>query len=321
MSEQAKQINVQDIIDALVKKWHWVTIPLLIFLFVGAWLYVVLPRKYEATTLILVQPQEIPSAYVAATVSSGIEERLRTLSQEVMSRSNLENIIMEMDLFREDRAQGVSMDILVASMRKNIEVSTVGGSRGQTSSFTITYRGQDPWKVAEVTNRLASFFIESHLRLRAKQASETTLFLEKQLGELKALLQEQEDRVKEYRNRYMGELPEQLTSNISTISGLQVRLESVQASLTEALSARLMLQSQLSQMESDEPGATLSQRGQRLLVLRSELEEARARYTPEHPSIKTLESQIRELESIKDEPGSVDPHVAVAQDLRQPGER
>lgn len=310
MSEQAKQINVQDILDALIKKWHWVTIPLLIFLFVGAWLYVVLPRKYEASTLILVQPQEIPSAYVAATVSTGIEERLRTLSQEVMSRSNLENIIMEMDLFREDRSQGVSTDLLVASMRKSIDVSTVGGSRGQTSSFTITYRGQDPWKVAEVTNRLASFFIESHLRLRARQASETTLFLEKQLGELKVLLQEQEDRVKDYRNSYMGELPEQLTSNISTISGLQVRLESVQASLTEALSARLMLHSQLSQMESEEPGATLSQRGQRLLVLRSELEEARARYTPEHPSIKTLESQIRELETVKDEPGSVDPHVA-----------
>ncbi|HOE73093.1 MAG TPA: GNVR domain-containing protein [Deltaproteobacteria bacterium] len=311
MSEQPKQINIQDIIDALLKKWHWVTIPLLIFLFFGAWLYVVLPRKFEATTLILVQPQEIPSVYVAATVSTGIEERLRTLSQEVMSRSNLENIIMEMDLFREERAQGAPMDILVASMRKAIEVSTVGGGRGQTSSFTITYRGQDPWKVAEVTNRLASFFIESHLKLRAKQASETTLFLEKQLNELKILLQQQEDKVKDYRNQFMGELPEQLTSNISTISGLQLRLESVQASLTEALNGRLVLQSQLSQMESNQPGVTFTQRAQRISTLRSQLEEARGRYTPEHPSIKMLEQQIAELESVKEEPGGgMDPHVA-----------
>ena len=310
MNEQAKQINVQDILDALLKKWHWITIPLLIFLFVGAWLYVVLPRQYEATTLILVQPQEIPSAYVAATVSSGIEERLRTLSQEVMSRSNLENIIMEMDLSREERAQGVSMDLLVASMRKAIEVNTIGGSRGQTSSFTIRYRGQDPWKVAEVTNRLASFFIESHLKLRARQASDTTLFLEKQLEELKALLQQQENKVKDYRNQYMGELPEQLTSNISTISGLQLRLESVQASLTEALNGRLMLQSQLSQLESDQPGATLTQRAQRLMTLKSQLEEARARYTQEHPSIRMLEVQIKDLESTKDEQGGMDPQAA-----------
>ncbi len=310
MNEQAKQINVQDILDALLKKWHWVTIPLLIFLFIGAWLYVVLPRQYEATTLILVQPQEIPSTYVAATVSSGIEERLRTLSQEVMSRSNLENIIMEMDLSREERAQGVSMDILVASMRKAIEVNTIGGGRGQTSSFTIKYRGQDPWKVAEVTNRLASFFIESHLKLRAKQASETTLFLEKQLNELKVLLQQQEDKVKDYRNQYMGELPEQLTSNISTISGLQLRLESIQASLTEALNARLMLQSQLSQLESDQPGATLTQRAQRLMTLKSQLEEAKARYTPEHPSIRMLEEQIKELESRKEEQSGMDPQAA-----------
>lgn len=312
MNEQAKQINVQDIIDALLKKWHWVTIPLLIFLFIGAWLYVVLPRQYEATTLILVQPQEIPSAYVTATVSTGIEERLRTLSQEVMSRSNLENIMMEMDLSRDERAQGVSMDILVASMRKAIEVNTLGGARGQTSSFTIKYRGQDPWKVAEVTNRLASFFIESHLKLRARQASETTLFLDKQLNELKALLQQQEAKVKEYRNQFMGELPEQLTSNISTISGLQLRLESIQASLTEALNGRLVLQSQLSQMESNLPGATLTQRAQRISTLRSQLEEARGRYTPEHPSVRMLEKQIEELQSAKDEsgPGGMDPHAA-----------
>jgi uncharacterized protein involved in exopolysaccharide biosynthesis len=132
LTDQTKHIEISDIIDSLVKKWYWVTIPLCFFLFVGAWLYVVLPRTYEASTLILVQPQEIPSAYVEATVSTGIEERVRTLSQEVMSRSNLENIIQEMDLFKEARDRGVSLDVLVGSMRKRIQVDTSGGRRGQT---------------------------------------------------------------------------------------------------------------------------------------------------------------------------------------------
>ncbi|MGC9324464.1 MAG: XrtA system polysaccharide chain length determinant [Desulfomonilia bacterium] len=295
--DQGKSINIQDLIESLIKKWYWVTIPLFSFLILGAWIYVVMPRTYEASTLILVQPQEIPSAYVEATVSSGVEERVRTLSQEVLSRSNLEAIIQEMGLFQEQRREGVSIDILVASMRKRIQVNTVGGRRGELSSFTISFRGRAPREVADVTNRLASYFIDSHLKLRARQATQTTHFLEKQLDELKTLLQEQEAQVEQYRNRYMGELPEQLASNISTISSLQTRLESVQASISDAMNRRLAIQTQLSQIESEQPGATtLSQRGQRAVELRARLEEMRSRYTPEHPEIVRLRQQINELE-------------------------
>lgn len=279
-----------------MKKWYWVTIPLFFFLFAGLWLYVILPRMYEATTLILVQPQEIPSAYVQSSVSTAMEQQLMTLSQEVLSRSNLENIINEMNLYREERRKGVSMDVLVASLRKRINVDTTGGRRGETSSFTISYRGSDPQKVADITNKLASFFIDSNLKQRARQASETTLFLEKQLADLKVLLQQQEAKVEQYRNQFMGELPEQLNSNVSTITSIQTRLESVQSSLTAAMNRRLEMQNQLSQFENNQPAAALPQNAQRVADLKSRYEEAKARYTPEHPSVKALAQQIKELE-------------------------
>jgi polysaccharide chain length determinant protein (PEP-CTERM system associated) len=296
LNDQEKRLDVQDIIDALIKKWYWVTIPLLFFTFTGLWFYVILPRSYEGTTLILVQPQEIPANYVQSSVSTGVEEQVMTLSQEVLSRSNLESIINEMNLYQEERRQKVSMDILVESMRKRIDVKTSGGHRGETSSFTISYRGKDPQKVADVTNRLASFFIESNLKQRAKQASETTLFLEKQLSDLKTLLLQQEAKVQEYRNKFMGELPEQLTSNVSTINSLQTQLESVQRSLSETMNRRLGIQSQLSGMESNQPGAAMTQQVSRISQLRAQYEEAKSRYTPEHPSVKMLAQQIKELQ-------------------------
>ncbi len=284
MNEQ-KRIEPQDIIDALVKKWYWVTMPLFLFLFLGMWFYVILPRQYEATTLILVQPQEIPSTYVQASVSTSVEEQVMTLSQEVLSRSNLENIIREMKLFSKERGKGVSTDILVASMRKSIDLKTnAGANRGETSSFTITYRGQNPQNVADITNKLASYFIDSNLKQRAKQASETTLFLEKQLNELKALLQQQEAKVEQYRNQYMGELPEQLNSNVTTITGIQTRLDTIQASLTSAMNRRLDIQNQLSQMESNQPGATLSQNAQRIMQLRAHMRR-QGHVHPRHPNV------------------------------------
>jgi polysaccharide chain length determinant protein (PEP-CTERM system associated) len=311
LTEQAKKIGIQDLVDALIRKWYWVSIPLVFFVMMGGWLYVVLPRTYEATTLILVQSQQIPQSYVAPTVSQDVGERVRTLSQEVLSRSNLEAIINELGLFAEERRRGTSMDILVASLRKQIRVDTIVGPREQTSSFTITYRGRDPKKVADVTNRLASYFIDSNLKLRARQATETTVFLQKQLEELKTLLDRQEAQVQQYRNRFIGELPDQLQSNISTIGSLQMRLESLQTSLTAAMNRRLTIQGQLSQAESGSPG-TASQRGQRLTELKNQLEEMKSRYTPEHPEIRRIQNQIAELERQADSPTTsrLDPRVA-----------
>lgn len=296
MNEQEKTLDIQDILDAFVKKWYWITIPLLFFIFTGLWFYVILPRTYEGTTLILVRPQEIPTSYVQSSVSTGVEEQVMTLSQEVLSRSNLESIINEMNLFSQERRQKVSMDILVESMRDRINVKTSGGQRGETSSFTISYRGKKPQEVADITNRLASFFIESNLRQRAKQASETTLFLEKQLADLKVILLQQEAKVQEYRNRFMGELPEQLTSNVSTINSLQTQLESVQRSLSEGMNRRLGIQAQLSGVQTHQPGVAMPTQMQRITQLRAQYEEAKSRYTPEHPSVKMLAQQIRELE-------------------------
>ncbi|HOM29807.1 MAG TPA: GNVR domain-containing protein [Deltaproteobacteria bacterium] len=314
MTEQPRRVDIQDLLDALVRNWYWVSLPLIFFTVLGGWVYVVLPRMYEATTLILVQSQQIPQSYVAPTVSQDVTERVRTLSQEVLSRSNLEAIINEFNLFADQRREGTSMDILVASLRKRIKVDTNVGHREQTSSFTITFRGGDPRQVADVTNRLASYFIENNLKLRARQAAETTLFLQKQLEELKALLDRQEAQVQEYRNRFIGELPDQLQSNISTISSLQMRLESLQTSLTAAMNRKLTIQGCLAQAESGSPG-TASQRGQRLTELKSQLEEMKSRYTPEHPEIRRIENQIAELERHPDGASTsrVDPRVA---DLR-----
>jgi len=312
LKEQAGLAKIQEIIDALIKKWYWVSIPFIVFIFLGAWLYVVLPREYEANTLIFVQPQEIPSNYVQTTVSVGVEERVSTLSQEVMSRSNLEGIIKEFDLFKESRVRGVPMDILITSMRKRIEIN-IGAARGrrrQVSSFSISYRGGHPRIVADVTNRLASFFIESNLKLRAKQAAQATLFLEKQLEDLTVLLEEQEGKVEEYRNKHMGELPEQLQSNLSTIVGYQTRLESLNASMSDTLDRRLMIKQQLSQIDADQPGLLLSSRAQRINQLKAQLEDVRSRYTSQHPEIKRIEKQIDELEKVPEEPvAATDPQL------------
>jgi polysaccharide chain length determinant protein (PEP-CTERM system associated) len=312
LTDQKRTISIQDLIDALIKKWYWASMPLVFFILAGIWFYIVLPKVYEAKTSILVLPQVIPKSYVQGPVSYNVEEQVKGVSQEVLSRTNLEAIINEMNLFPQERKEGTPVGDLVAYLRNMITIKTEGGNPGQESYFSITCRAPAPPQlVADFTNRLAAQFIENNLKQRARQANETTEFMQKQLDDLKVLLGQQEAKVTEYRNRYLGELPDQLNSNVSTISSLQMRLESLQASLTAAMNRRLTIQGQISQAESSTPG-TLSRRGQRIADLRNQLEEMKSKYTPDYPDIKRLENQIADLENQRDKTPTVwiDPRAA-----------
>jgi polysaccharide chain length determinant protein (PEP-CTERM system associated) len=297
LNEQEKKINLEDVLDALQKKWYWVTIPFLFFAFLGLWLYIVLPKEYESSTLIFIEPQEIPSNYVVATVTSAVEERVKTLALEVVSRSNLEQIITEMKLYPRERARGVPMEILVNVLRKKINVNVAGNEVNRVSSFTITFRWFDPATAADVTNRLASLIIESNTKMRSSQASQTTVFLEKQLDGLKISLEDYEKKLQAFKSIHMGELPEQVQTNTATLMNLQNSLDTIQRTLADARNRKINIEGQLSQLEASRPGSTSSQRDQRLTELRSRLEDMKSNYTPEHPEIIKLTEQIEELES------------------------
>jgi uncharacterized protein involved in exopolysaccharide biosynthesis len=77
------------IIDVLIRRRWLVIIPFCLVMIAGCFLAVHLPKIYEAKTLILVEPQRVPTEYVQSLVSSDIESRINTISQQILSRTNL----------------------------------------------------------------------------------------------------------------------------------------------------------------------------------------------------------------------------------------
>ena len=76
----------------------------------------------------------------------------------------------------------------------------------------------------QVTNGLAAFFIDENLRMREGQAVGTSDFLEAELDSMRKRLEEKEQALKEYRQRNMGELPEQLQANLNLLDRLNAQL-------------------------------------------------------------------------------------------------
>ena len=246
-----KQITPEAIIKIAWRRKFQILVPFVLAVMAGVFLVVVLPRTYQAETLILVQAQRVPEQYVRATVTIDAGGRLATISQQVMSRTRLEKVIRDLNLYPELREQ-YPMEKIVGIIRDKIELK-VGDKKRRNddalTSFTIAFTHHDPVVAAKVVNTLASLFIEEHLKVREEQAMGTTTFLERELELQKSKLEEQEKAIEEFKQSHMGELPEQLPSNIGSLQRFQEELSAVQASLSAARDRRVTIQGQMAQTE------------------------------------------------------------------------
>ena len=115
-------INIEYYFDLVVRRKWWIILPALVSIACGVIYIKITPRVYKANTLILVQPQRIPTSYVEPTVTEGLESRLRTITQQVYSRTNIEKIIDEFHLYKDKREKRPTMK-LVEGIRQKIDVN------------------------------------------------------------------------------------------------------------------------------------------------------------------------------------------------------
>jgi polysaccharide chain length determinant protein (PEP-CTERM system associated) len=271
-----------------------------------------LPDLYESTALVLVDRQQVPEAFVRPTVTSELETRLHSISQEILSRSRLESLVARMGLYPElkDRAP---VDEAVNRLRRDIRLelksADLSGGRGVTTSFTLSYRGADPQTVAVVTNTLASFYIEENLKARERQATGTAEFLRVQLVDVKKRLDEQEARNTELQRRYLGELPQQMQGNLAGLESVNAQLRMNNDTVVRLLERRgqLTTQLELARAESGEETDEM-----RLSRLRRDLIALRIKYTDLWPDIIRIKDEIARLEKqIADPKPKAEPKKAV----------
>ena len=283
----------------------------------GASVISFLPNVYRSTATVLVDRQQVPEAFVRSTVTSALETRLHTISQEVLSRSRLEELIDRFGLYRDLRKR-VPLEDVIGRMRSDIKLeiksAELRGLREATVAFTITYQGSDPETVASVTNTLASFYNEENTKARERQATGTAEFLKIQLNETKTRLDEQEQRVSGFKRRHLGELPQQMDTNLSTLDRLHAQLRQNADSQTRAADRKQSLSGQLAEAESlvSSPYAVAAAgpaAGQitpvapselrdaaRLAQKKDELAQLRSQFSDKYPDVVQLTAEIAALE-------------------------
>jgi len=302
MPEKTDTFQIDYYLELAVKRRWLLIIPFCIAMLAGIYLAFVLPKIYQANTLILVRPQRVPTDYVRSIVSTDIDQRINTIRQQILSRTNLERVIEKFKLFSGPDHAEMFMEDKISSIRKKIDVQvTRSGRRTGADAFSVSYRGSDPQTVMNVANTLANFFIDENLKVREAQAIGTSGFLDDQLAVIRVRLEEAEKQSSEYRKKYMGELPDQLDTNLRVLDRMQLQLNERQASLQEAKNRLVLLDNQIEAAQNLQASGVggPSDTGQpvTLAQLRQQLADLKASYTDRHPDVIRLKRQIKDSEA------------------------
>ena len=300
----------KDFLDLIVRRKWLIILFILLGIAVGGTLAWLKKDVYRSSTIILVEQQKIHQSYVPDVVGGSTAERVSTITQQVLSRTNLQKVIDEFQL-SPDIVKSDGYEPVIEGLRKIVKIETKG-SGGQLEALTISFAHQDPMVAMKVTSKLASQYIDGNIKMREQFIEGATEFLEQELVSAKELLNEKERLLSEYKLKYAGELPGQLETNLRTldrmqkekiqiqesINGLNVRMELLQKSIHdyEAMAGTLMEFNQVPFQEGGVSGGG-NPVAMRIGELKRELDKMSGEYTDAYPDIISLKTQIKSLEN------------------------
>src|SRR6202050_5558035 len=267
----------------------------------------VLAPRYESSTLILVEQPTMPKDYVTPNVNDDLQERMQSITQQILSRTRLLRIIDQFNLYAAPRSQP-SPDQKVERMRKDIDIELVRDARNQITAFNVSYTSRDPRMAQQVTSELTNLFISENLEVRQQQSEDTTTFLESQLETARKTLSDQEEQIRQFKGQHVGEMPGQLASNLQILTGLQSQLQSEEDSLNSARQQHVYLQTLADQYRAmvsspkTADGSTsvgLPALDQELDKLKAQLADLRSHYTDRHPDVRKVKDEIARGEKMR----------------------
>lgn len=294
------------------RRWQFIVPAMLIFL-LALIVAVVIPPTFISRATILIEQQEIPQDLVRSTVTSYADKRVQTISQRVMTTTNLSEIITKYDLYTDERER-FTLATIVEEMREDIQLDMVsadvvdprsGKPVEATIAFTLSFANEAPDKAQKVASELVTLFLNENVKERRELAKEATNFLADESTKLEAQMSTLEAELERFKDQFSDSLPEMQTLNMQFLQRAEEELRRNRQDV-RALDERIIyLEAELAQIDpySDFYSATgerVMSTTDRLKSLESNYISLLSRYSKDHPDVVSAE---RELEALRRETG------------------
>jgi succinoglycan biosynthesis transport protein ExoP len=292
----------------LRRRW-WIVLPMFLC-WAAVWgVTWLLPTTYQSEATIFVEQQKVSDQYILPNVTVDLQDRLQSVTQQILSRARLQATIDRFHLY--PRTHGLSALLKpkdpIVQMRNDIQIDPVKTpSRPETySAFTIKYSAGSPELAQQVNSELTSLFVAENVQAQQQLSENTTAFLASQLADARVKMEGQEAEVAAFKAKHAGELPSQLESNVQILAGLQAQLQNTQHTLDAAKQQKIYLESLRQQYQSAQArigggnSTVTATHVPELPELRRQLDDLRSRYMDDFPDIIELKDKIAKTEKAR----------------------
>lgn len=283
----------------------------LLFLIVGtaAGLTVatVLPPVYTAKSVLVVEPEQIPSDLAQSTVQTGTDQALQIIRQRILTRPILLDMADEFGIYSvpgsPDRSR-MTADDVVSDLRRRILIDTSGAAsrRGNEANIvTVSFEAPTAQLSAAVVNNIVTMILDENVSLRRGASGQTLEFFKEEVARLDRDLAERSAEILAFKEENLDSLPDSLDFRRSQQAAAQERLQQLAREETVLRDRRNRLVT-LYETSGDVPiaapnGPRTPEEAQ-LADMRRELSLARAVMSPENPQRKVLEARVKAMEEL-----------------------
>jgi succinoglycan biosynthesis transport protein ExoP len=304
---ESQPVRWQDYWAMTLRRRRWLMGPVFLCGFLAFGVARLWPEQYRSEALILVEQQKVPELYVTPNVVTNLQDRLQSMTQQILSRTRLQKLIEQFGLYPQLRSR-MNVDEIVDKMRTDIRIELVQAPRRQDelTAFRIYFLYGSARISQQIASELTSLFIDQNLQARGQQSVSTTSFLENQLEQAHQDLAQQEQRLREFKLRFIGELPEQEHSMLQMLGSLEAQLDANTSAIERAEQQRIYLESMQSEYQAmhkalgsgdgNLPGSPIAVADAVIRDLRKQLTDLQAKYQSRHPDVEKLRDQIADWE-------------------------
>jgi polysaccharide biosynthesis transport protein len=295
---RAAQFSLKEMRAMLRRRRYYLLVPagiVTVLSIIGAF---VLPTRYESSTSILVQRDEILNPLISYEMAVAIasEDRLRTFNEIIYSQPTIQKLIDSLYPGSRHNTEEQRQE-LTKTIKKNIAIDRRG-----SDSFRITYTETDPILAQRAAELLSNIFIETTLGIEGKRNDNTVQFFENKLEEIRRKFEVSQKQVVSRLKQSIDVTPAASRALYAQVEDIEKRQSELEARSTNYQHELVILRSFPEALQSDTGRQALFdlQRADipfagdlRPLVIK--YDDLMRRYTDKYPEVRVLEKQITEL--------------------------
>ncbi len=287
--------DIKFYLSIFLRRLPYFTVAAVLVTAIGLTIASILPAKYQAEALLLVEGEQIPGSLAASTVLTAAPEQLQIIERRLMTRANILDISQRLGLFPANSELNATEKVAEIRARTTIRLQ---GGRGNATTVKVAFESENPGETARVTNEFVTLILAENVELRSDRATQTMEFFQQETERLGLELGRINSEILTFKMDNQNALPDSLDYRRTRQTSLQERLLQLQreeANLADRRAKFVELFESTGRVNVGQAAQSPAQL--RLEQVQSDLNQALTIYAPSNPRIKLLEARVKALEA------------------------